>query len=124
MHPENEYFEHLRAGRFMLLRSASTGRYCHYPRVAAPSTGERDLEWVPACGDAVVYATTVVRQKAPSASYNLALIELNEGPRLMSRVEDVEADQVRIGMRVKALIRQQRVRDEDHHVLVFVPVNQ
>lgn len=123
MQPETEYFEHLNAGRFMLLRCTSTGRHFHYPRVAAPITGMQDLEWVPASGNAVVYATTVVRQKGANAGYNVALVELDEGPRLMSRVEDIDANHVQIGMRVKALIRPQRVRDEDCGVLVFVPVN-
>ena len=46
--PEADYLAHLRAGRFMIQRSRSTGGRVFYPRVAAPGTGERDLEWVEA----------------------------------------------------------------------------
>lgn len=102
--PEREYFAHLAAGRFMLQRSRSSGGYVFYPRVAEPRTGNLDLEWVEASGDGTVYATTVVRRKPPQAPFNVALVQLAEGPRMMSRVEGVPAEAVRIGMAVKARI--------------------
>ena len=102
--PEREYFAHLAAGRFMLQRSRSSGGYVFYPRVAEPRTGNRDLEWVAASGDGIVHATTVVRRKPPEPAFNVALVELAEGPRMMSRVEGVAPQDVRIGMAVKARI--------------------
>ena len=83
--PEAEYRAHLEAGRFMIQRSRSTGRYVFYPRIAVPGTGETDLEWVPASGGGTVYAITVNRSR--EGAYNLALIDLDEGPRMMSRIE-------------------------------------
>ncbi len=102
--PEREYFAHLAEGRFMLQRSRSSGGYVFYPRVAEPRTGHRDLEWVAASGDGTVYATTVVRRKPPEPAFNVALVQLAEGPRMMSRVEGVAPEDVRIGMAVKARI--------------------
>jgi len=102
--PEREYFAHLAAGRFMLQRSRSSGGYVFYPRVAEPRTGNRDLEWVAASGDGIVHATTVVRRKPPEPAFNVALVQLAEGPRMMSRVEGVAPEDVRIGMAVKARI--------------------
>jgi uncharacterized OB-fold protein len=64
-----------------------------------------------------VYSTTVIRQKPPTPSYNLALVDLAEGPRMMSRVEGVPPEQVRIGMRVSAKI----IRENDVPLLVFEP---
>jgi uncharacterized OB-fold protein len=98
--PEAEYRAHLVAGRFMIQRSRSTGRHVFYPRIAAPGTGERDLEWVPASGRGTVYAITVNR--ARDATYNLALVDLEEGPRMMSRIDGVET--VPIGTAVRAKI--------------------
>jgi uncharacterized protein len=118
MHPEQEYFAHLAAGRFMLQRSASTGGYVFYPRVAEPGTGATDLEWVEASGRGVVYAATTVRQRPPTADYGVALIELDEGPRLISRVDGLPPADVEIGMRVRARI----VHDSEGPLLVFVPV--
>ncbi len=64
--PEAEFRAHLAAGRFMIQRSASTGVHVFHPRVAAPRTGESDLEWVEASGRGTVYASTVVRVRPPA----------------------------------------------------------
>lgn len=101
---ESEFQGFLEQGRFMLQRSRSSGEHVFYPRVAAPRTGARDLEWVEASGMGTVNATTVVRKREPEADYNVALIDLQEGPRIMSRVEGIAPDAVRIGMRVRARI--------------------
>jgi len=98
--PETEYLAHLQAGRFMIQRSRSTGRHVFYPRVAIPGTGEQDLEWVPASGDGTVYSVTVNRSR--DGAYNVALIDLAEGPRMMSRIEGVET--LPVGAPVKARI--------------------
>ena len=102
----------------MLQRSRATGRFFFYPRVAEPGTGSTDLDWVEASGNGTVYATTVIRQRPPTPSYNLALVDLAEGPRMMSRVDGIAPDAVRIGMRVKARI----ARDGETFLVVFDPV--
>lgn len=117
--PEQDYLRFLSEGRFMLQRSRSSGRYVFYPRVAEPRTGATDLEWVEASGDGTVHATSVMRQRPPTPSYNVALIDLAEGPRMMSRVEGIAPEEVRIGMRVKARI----AREGDGFILVFDPAD-
>lgn len=98
--PEAEYKAFLKQGRFMIQRSRSTGRHVFYPRVAVPGTGETDLEWVAASGQGTVHAITVNRGR--ETSYNIALVELDEGPRMMSRIDGVET--AAIGTRVEARI--------------------
>lgn len=97
----------------MLQRSRSTGRHVFYPRVAIPGTGERDLDWVEAGGGGTVYAITVNR--AREGNYNVALIDLDEGPRMMSRVDGVET--APIGSRVRARI----VQEDRAPLVVFDP---
>ena len=116
--PEREYLQHLAEGRFMIQRSRASGRFVFYPRVAEPATGATDLEWVEASGGGTVYATSTMRLRPPAQSYNLALIDLDEGPRMMSRVESMASDAVRIGMRVKARI----AVEGDAPLVVFDPV--
>lgn len=118
LRPEQEYFAFLQAGRFMIQRSRSSGLHVFYPRVAEPRTGARDLEWVEASGLGTVYATTVVRPKPPQMPYNVAVVQLAEGPRMVSRVESIDATAVRIGMTVQARI----VRLDDAPLVVFEPV--
>ena len=117
IHPERDYFAFLAQGRFMLLRERSSGRHIFYPRVAEPGTGSTDLEWVEASGAGTVYSTSVMRERPPKPSYNVALIDLDEGPRMMSRVDGLAPEEVTIGMKVRAMI----VAGDDHPVVVFVP---
>lgn len=114
--PELEYLEHLAQGRFMLQRSRASGTF-FYPRVAAPVTGARDLEWVPASGLGTVHAVTVMRPRPPQAPYNVVLVDLDEGPRLMSRVEGMAPEAVRIGLRVRARV----ARQDGRPLVVFDP---
>lgn len=86
--------------------------------MAEPRTGATDLEWVEASGLGTVYATSVMRQRPPAASYNVALIDLAEGPRMMSHVEGIAPEAVRIRMRVKARV----TRDCETPIVVFDPV--
>lgn len=98
--PQAEFERYLAGGRFMVQRSRSSGAFTFYPRVAIPGTGEADLEWVAASGKGTVYAITVNRSR--SGSSNVALVQLDEGPRLMTRIAGVET--VPIGTRVSARI--------------------
>ena len=98
--PQAAYQQFLKEGRFMLQHSPSTGRYVFFPRVAVPWSGETDLEWVPARGTGTVYASTVSRTRG--GDFNVVIVELDEGPRMMSRVEGVL--EVKIGSRVSARI--------------------
>lgn len=100
--PEHEYKMFLAEGKFMLQRSHSTGRYNFYPRLTIPGTGEDDLHWAEASGKGSVYSITVNRKR--EGSYNVALIDLDEGVRMMSYVTGVES--VPIGTRVVARIEE------------------
>ncbi|WP_311197070.1 Zn-ribbon domain-containing OB-fold protein [Sheuella amnicola] len=72
------------------------------------------MQWTAPTGFATVYSTTTVRRQ--EGDYNVSLIELEEGPRLMSRVEGIDPDEVRIGLKVRTHILQR----EDGPMLVFV----
>ena len=105
--PERSWLEALAQGRFLLQRSASSGQFVFPPRVAEPRSGATDLQWVEASGAGVVHAVTVISPKPPAAPYTVALIDLAEGPRMMSRVEGIAAAEVKIGMAVQAEVVQQ-----------------
>lgn len=97
--PQAAFEAHLAAGRFMLQRARETGEYVFYPKVMAPS-GAMDLEWVAASGLGTVYSITVTRRR--DGSENVALIDLDEGVRMIATVAGVES--VPIGTRVRARI--------------------
>ena len=87
----------------MLPREADSGRYIFPPRVAAPGSGA-SWEWSEASGRGTVYSVSIVHPRPPEQPYNVVLVDLAEGPRLMSRVEGVAPDAVTIGMAVTARI--------------------
>jgi uncharacterized OB-fold protein len=94
--------ERLREGRLMIQRSRSTGRAVFPPRLMAPGDGMDDLEWFEPSGRGTVYSFTVVPQRAPREDYNVCLIELDEGVRILSRVVDAAEGALTIGAAVKA----------------------
>lgn len=59
----------------------------------------RGAGWRVSAGLGTVYATTTVR--TGDAPYDLSLVDLDEGPRLMTRIIGVPPEDVAIGMRVR-----------------------
>lgn len=100
--PERQYFEALAQGRLQLQHCTQCGTHLHYPRVACTACGSQALEWVSTQGAGVVYAVTTVRLD-PAKPYNVSIIELDEGVRLMSTVGG-SPDAVKIGQRVSARV--------------------
>jgi uncharacterized protein len=100
------YEARLEQGELAYQWSLEANRAVFYPRVLCPFTGSDRLEWRISTGLGTVYATTVVHPRE-GAPYNVALIDCDEGFRLMSRVEDVPPDEVTIGMRVRFRVHRQ-----------------
>src|SRR4029453_3547025 len=100
--PLGIYIDHCRKGE-LAYQVTRDGKPVFYPRLVAPgaATAESgDLEWRVSKGLGPVHATTGVHAK-DKAPWNVALIDVDEGFRMMSRVEDIDPMQVKIGMRVK-----------------------
>jgi uncharacterized OB-fold protein len=113
--PAEVYQRYLESGRLAFQRCAGCGAAVFYPRVLCPVCGSPDLAWETSSGRGTVYATTAVYRRE-SAPYNVVLVDLEEGFRMMSRVDGVPAEEVQIGMRVAF-----RVERDDDPVPVFVP---
>ena len=118
--PQEKFDTYLRQGRFMIQQARGSGAHIFYPRVAEPGSGDQDLTWVEASGYGVVHATTIIRPRPPEAPYNVALVTLSEGPRMMSRVVGIDPQDVRIDMTVRASI----VIEVGNPLLVFRPEGQ
>lgn len=86
-----------------------------YPRLVAPGGGEP--EWRESAGRGAVYATTTVRRRGDEP-YDVSIVELDEGFRMMSRIDGVAPEDVAIGARVEVRFEP---REEGHPLPVFVP---
>ncbi len=103
--PEGQFWAHLRDGKLMIQRSRSTGEYVFYPRLIAPGSGADDLEFTEVSGMGTVYSSTTMRRPAKhGGDYNVCVVDLDEGVRMLSRIVDGAPDEVHIGMRVQAVI--------------------
>ena len=113
------YQSYLDRGELTYQWSPEAKRAVFFPRVICPYTGSDRLEWRVSAGLGTVYATTVTHPREGDP-YNVALIDCDEGFRLMSRVEDVAPEAVTIGMRVK--FRVHRPGADEPAYPVFTPV--
>ncbi|MEJ8852418.1 Zn-ribbon domain-containing OB-fold protein [Variovorax rhizosphaerae] len=113
---DERYFSALSDNRFEIPQCDNCGRHHFFPRVVCPHCGSTALRWVTPSGRGTVYSTTVVRR--PDGDYTVCLLDLAEGPRLMSRVVEIAPDAVHIGMPVQARIDAL----ESGPLLVFIPL--
>lgn len=117
--PEDVYQQYLVKGEFRIQRCDNCTTHVFYPRLLCPHCGSSRLSWTTPSGAGTVYSTTVMRRRPESGGdYNVSLVELNEGPRLMSRVEGVAPEDVKIGMAVRARIA---AEGEEGFIVVFDP---
>lgn len=98
--PLGTYTEHLKRDELVYQVCTDDNAAVFYPRAVAPKSASLNLEWRVSRGLGTVYATTVVYAK-DQPPHNVALIDVDEGYRMMSRVEDIDPLQVKIGMRVR-----------------------
>lgn len=100
------YWQQAAVGRFVLPKCRECKRFHHHPRPWCPYCWAADLDWQEPSGKATIVTYTVVRQ-APSpaftAPYVLAIVELEEGPRMMANVIECNVDEVRVGMAVEVV---------------------
>src|SRR5690242_21497656 len=102
------YWEALARHELVFQRCRGCGTKRFPPRAVCPVCLSSSVEWVRASGRGTVYSFTVTHQnQAPgfreSLPYVLAVVELEEGPRVMTNVVGCTPDAVRIGLPVEAV---------------------
>lgn len=114
------WWDGLAAGELRVQRCAACGEPRHPPEPGCAACGSLDWDWLLAAGGGTVYSHITVHQPRFAAfgyPYVVALIDLDEGTRLIANIDGIAPDDVEIGMRVRA-----RIRDFDGLALpVFVP---
>lgn len=94
-----------------------------HPRPRCPHCGSDRVEWVRSTGKGIVHTFTVVRQSPDpffksKIPYVVAMVELDEGPMIMSNIANCEVDAVKIGMRVSVTFER---ASDDIAVPLFAP---
>ena len=93
-------------GRLLLQHCGDCGHLQLYPRLLCAACGSRNLEWAQASGRGTVQTFTIIRRAVsaafePDAPYVVALVELEEGPTLMSNIIGCDPASVAIGQPVR-----------------------
>jgi uncharacterized OB-fold protein len=112
-HDNRFFWEGLARGVLLIQRCARCGRLQHPPAPACPACHGFEMEATAASGRGTLHSFAVVHHPpiAPFAlPHVVALVDLEEGTRLVSRLVGVDPDDVRIGMAVE--VEFERV-DED-----------
>ncbi|MFD7814817.1 Zn-ribbon domain-containing OB-fold protein [Streptomyces sp. NPDC059785] len=104
------YWEATADGTLLLRHCAACDRAHHYPREFCPYCWSEDVDWRPASGRAVLYTWSVVhRNDLPPfggrTPYAAAVVDLAEGPRMMTEVVGCEPEALRVGMALEVTFR-------------------
>ena len=103
--PDQLFQRALAEGEILLPKCDDCGAYHFFPRVLCPHCHGAAISWKQATGKGRVYTTTVVRRSQNrGGDYNVCMVELQEGVRMMSRVEDIAPGEVAIDMAVTAFV--------------------
>jgi uncharacterized OB-fold protein len=102
------FFEGAKLRRLMLLCCSSCGRWRLPGRDRCTECWSTDAAWAQASGKGTLYTFGIMHQQyhpafAEVIPYNYAIVELDEGPRLITNVVDCPNDKLRIDMPVEAV---------------------
>lgn len=100
------FWDGCRERRLRLQYCPDSDQWVFYPRALDPRSWSSDLQWRDASGRGTVASFIVVHKPGHPAfvedtPYVVALIDLQEGPRMLSNVVGCAPDKVRIGMAVR-----------------------
>jgi uncharacterized protein len=117
------FFEATKENKLLIQYCSSCKKYQFYPRVFCMNCYSDTIELVEASGNGKVYSYTVVyktqdknmEQKVP---YAVALIDLDEGVRLMSHVVDIDVKDIVVDMDVSVVFRE---TVDEYKLPQFVP---
>ncbi len=108
------YWDGLRNGKLMLPKCGDCDTVFFYPRILCPNCHSRNVGWIEASGRGKLYSFEIAYRSFNPAfkvepPFILAMVELEEGPRMMSNLINIEADPgvVKCDMAVEVVFEKQ-----------------
>ena len=110
------YWDSVKAHAMQLQQCADCSKFVFYPRSVCPHCGSRNLNWKAVSGRGKVYGFTISYQKnmpgfGADAPYAIALVELDEGARLMTNLVGVDPDPTKIKVGMDVVVHYDDVTD-------------
>jgi uncharacterized OB-fold protein len=110
------YWEGLKQHELRIQRCRDCNRAYFYPRPFCPQCFSWNVEWFTASGKARLHTYEIVHRAAPAfapdAPYVLAVVELEEGPRMMTNLVDVTPDPAKLPLDMPLEIVYDQVSNE------------
>ncbi len=121
-HPDavsQPYWAAAAQGTLKLQRCTKCGAIRHYPQLVCSTCYSLDVEWIQASGNGTVHSWTVAHHAFHPAfkadlPYTLLIVDLEEGPRAMGRLDPASTTKLRLGLPV-------RISFGDDHLPTFTP---
>lgn len=100
------YWQGARENQLLIRKCNACGQLHFMPRHVCPHCWSDDLQWIPASGKGTVHSYSVIRRAsdprfAHLVPYVIALIDLEEGPRMMTNILGSDALETQIGDAVR-----------------------
>ena len=91
------YWDSVKAHEMKIQKCNDTGQFFFYPRGLSPYTGSTNISWEPVSGNGEIYGFSIIpstRSAWPGfdAPYVVAMVELEEGPKLMTHITNAIDD--------------------------------
>ncbi len=102
------FFDAVRRHKLLIMRCRSCGAPRLSEHVHCPECWSDDYQWVEASGRGKMYSFVVMHQMlhpgfAQDIPYNVALVDLDEGPRILSNVVGCSNEELAVNMRIEAV---------------------
>jgi uncharacterized OB-fold protein len=119
------FWEAAERGELAMQRCLACGAVQLYPRRRCVTCGSDRLEYVPTNGRGTVYTYSTIYRNPPSdftddLPYTLAIVKLDDGPQLLTRIVGCDPESVRCDMPVIAEMMQRG----DRPLPVFRPIDE
>ena len=105
--PESQpYWDAAAEGKLRLQRCAACGTVRHYPQLVCANCYSLDVGWIDATGRGTIHSWTVAHHAFHPAfkdelPYTLVIVDLEEGPRAMGRLDPQAQHRLRVGLPVQ-----------------------
>jgi uncharacterized OB-fold protein len=99
------YWDGAREQKLLFQQCRKCGANWHPPMPICPQCHSSEIDWLAAAGGGAVYTYTIVHHPTHPAftdkvPYVVAVVELDEGPRIVVNIKNCDVTDVRGGMRV------------------------
>ncbi len=105
------FWEGCQHGKLLLQYCSECHQYQFYPRLYCMQCSSNELQWVEVSGHGIIYSYTIIHQnKSPEfvndTPYYVAIVQLEEGPRMLSNIVEGDATALRVDLPVTVVFDQ------------------